>query len=701
MSEADYQALLVPVSRLTAVSQRRTQMLARLNVHTILDLLRLFPRQYEDWTRLLPIADLPEGTDVVFKAEVARAPALQRRGRQSTVRTVLKDDSGMLKAVWFNQPWQADKLSRGLTAYFRGRLRRYNGSLEIMNPVVEAVSEAESQDEPVLRLHPVYPLTAGLTQGVLRNLIAQCLDQYLDYLPDALPAELRRRYHLCEAGYAYRQIHFPADQTAHDLARRRLAFEELFLTQLGLRRLKSQEDASHEAPSLALTPALEQSWQDSLRQLPFSLTGAQARVLAQISQDLSLTRPMSRLIQGDVGSGKTVIAGLALLQAVLAGHQGVLMAPTSVLATQHYHSLQKLFPELDWQLALLTGQTPAKQRRMILAGLESGSIDVLVGTHALLEDQVRFAALGLAVTDEQHRFGVRQRLRLASDPQGRHPHVLVMSATPIPRSLGLILYGDLDISRLDEMPPGRQPVATYTAGRADWPRVRDLLIKHLAQGEQAYLVCPLVQENEQLGDLLAAETVWQKLSADPLLAPFKPALLHGQMKAREKQAAMDAFSRGEAGLLIATTVIEVGVDNPNATLMLILNAERFGLATLHQLRGRVGRGDKASVCILFSDVPEGLARRRLRLLCHTHDGFQVAEADLKLRGPGDFFGTRQHGVPDFRLANLYEDQDLLQESQAAVTLLLQQDPQLQQPADHRLTAALNCYFGWSMTQPGL
>jgi ATP-dependent DNA helicase RecG len=692
-----------PLSRRKGISAVRMGLLRKLGVETDGDLLRLFPRAYEDWTNLTRISDLQDDAEQVFIAAVGRVPSLQRKGRLSILRTVLRDDSGSIRSTWFNQPYHQKTLEKGVICLFHGKIKRTRYGLEVTNPTFERLQlPADSPLSPAAVvetfLKPLYPLTAGLTQGVVRSLIGRVLEDYAGRLPETLPAVLRKEWRLCTVDYAYENIHFPKDREHFEVARRRLVFEELFLMQLGLRRLRAFERAGAAAPDLRLTREQSRVFQSVVAQLPFELTRAQKRTLNELIGDLCSTVPMSRLVQGDVGSGKTAVAALALLQCCLSGRQGALMAPTGVLAVQHHHSVENLLAPAGLRIALLTGQTPAAEKRRIIAATEAGEVDILIGTHALLEDRVVFADLGLAVTDEQHRFGVRQRMRLVQT--GGTPHVCVMSATPIPRTLGLILYGDLDISLIDELPAGRIPVQTYTAGEADRERVWKLMRKEVEAGHQTYVICPLVKEEDKVLDLRSAESEYELLS-QTVFPDLRVGLVYGQMKEKEKQLTMAAFAAGEIDVLVSTTVVEVGVDNPNATFMLIENAERFGLSQLHQLRGRIGRGRARSICVLMSEVTEGVARERMRTLCRTNDGFEIAEADLKLRGPGDFFGIRQHGLPEFKIANLYEDQDLLQESQRAVQAVLSEAYPLQESERRRLQQGLEDQLSPALAQTGL
>ena len=720
--EAEYAPFVVPLRETGEVTARQANLLAKLEVHTRLDLIRHVPRSYEDWTQLTPIAELRDGEEQVFRATIQSAPTLFRRGRRATVRAVLSDETATIRAIWFNQPWLAENLRSGTSAVFRGRVRRDGGRFEVVSPAIDALGDGNAAQ--VAYLHPVYPLTAGLRQVQLRRLIAAQLGAYAERIPEALPPALRQAHGLCDVSYAYRVIHEPPDGQQLETARRRLAFEELFMVQTGLALLRLQAETREAAIALRLDDEAMARYRALVEQLPFTPTGAQMRVTNEIYRDLTRTRPMSRLVQGDVGSGKTLVAALAMYQAVLCGYQATLMAPTAVLAAQHERTLTELLGA-HVRVALLTGAMSAGERRSTLAAIRRGEVDIVVGTHAVIEDRVVFARLALAVTDEQHRFGVRQRMRLASDSRagtreaspleqlagaepeaaeaeegtGLTPHVLVMSATPIPRTLGLILYGDLDISRIDEMPAGRQPIQTYTVDDEALERAYRLIQRELDAGAQAFVVCPTIRAGEDEGRL-SAEQTFARLSEGPF-ADYRVGLLHGDQKARDKTAAMDAFMSGETQLLVSTTVIEVGIDQPNATVMLIMNADRFGLAQLHQLRGRIGRGSRASYCLLHSDREEEVARARLRVLCQTMDGFQIAEADLQMRGPGDFFGTRQHGVPSFHIANLYEDSALLAESHEASRRLLEDDPQLRRPEHRRIRPALYQLFGLDQAQMGL
>ncbi|MDI9470019.1 MAG: ATP-dependent DNA helicase RecG [Bacillota bacterium] len=699
--EAEYQPVQAPLRQALGLTARQAGLLAKLEITTPLDLLRHVPFRYEDWTELVPLASLSDGELAVFRARIAGTPTVRRRGRLSTVRVKLADETATIGAIWFNQPWLAEKLEPGAHAVFRGRIRRTGGRFEVTNPAIESLGDGNVAETAYL--HPVYPLTAGLTRQQLERFIGAALTRFGELIPEALPAELRRRHRLADVAYAYRIIHQPPDGEQLAAARRRLAFEELFMLQTGLALLRRTNERGARALPLLLDEAGLGRYRAVVTALPFAPTRAQQRVANEIYLDLTRTRPMARLVQGDVGSGKTLVAALAMLQAVLCGHQAVLMAPTAVLALQHERTLRQLLGDKA-RILLLTGSTPAGERRTILREIRTGDCDIVVGTHAVIEDRVVFRSLALAVTDEQHRFGVRQRLRLAGGEEGQEsettvPHVLVMSATPIPRTLGLILYGDLDISRIDEMPAGRQPVMTYTVSDRTLARAWALLRRELESGAQGFVVCPTIRAGEEEGRR-SVEATYEELSSGPF-ADRRVGLLHGDLPAKEKAAVMDSFMGGEVELLVATTVIEVGIDQPNATVMLIMDADRFGLAQLHQLRGRIGRGERRSFCLLHSEREDETARARLTTLCRTTDGFEIAEADLQMRGPGDFFGTRQHGLPRLRVANLYEDASLLQEAQQASAELLERDPGLQDPANRRIRPALHRLFGLEQAQMGL
>ena len=676
--------LSTDVRYVKGVGEQRAKALARLGIHTLRDLISYFPRAYEDRRTFKRVIDLQPGENACVRAMVAAEPTLSRiRKGLELVKLRAVDETGALDITFFNQTYRKNDLRRGETYIFFGRAE---GSLlrkTMANPVVER----EGGGTFTGRIVPIYPLTAGVSQTILMRSVAQGLAACRDQLEDPLPEEVRRSHELCHVGYAYEQIHFPAGEEELAVARRRLVFEELFLLAIGLKKLRRRRD------ELSCAPWADTDLGDFYAALPFDLTGAQRRAIGEIAADLRSGRPMNRLVQGDVGSGKTMVAAAALVCAARSGFQGALMAPTEILAEQHYQGLAPLLERLGITCGLLTGAMRAKERREVLARLADGELDVVIGTHALISADVSYARLGLVVTDEQHRFGVAQRSALSA--KGERPHLLVMSATPIPRTLALIIYGDLDVSVIDELPPGRTPVETYVVREDKRARMYNFVRRLVGEGRQVYIICPAVEENTEgtmqnvewegdgpALDLKAVTTYAKKLQTE-VFPDLRVDFLHGKMKPREKEAVMAAFAAGETQVLVSTTVIEVGVDVPNAALIIIENAERFGLSQLHQLRGRVGRGKHQSYCILISDNQNEETRQRLKVMTRTSDGFQIAEEDLRLRGPGDFFGQRQHGLPALKVADLSCDMALLKEAQGAAEDLLKRDPELR---DHPRTA---------------
>jgi ATP-dependent DNA helicase RecG len=686
-----------PVSALKGISTRRASALRKLGIETWYDLLTWFPRGYEDWTPVSDPADLKNGLEQTFVASVSRKIQSSQRGRLSVQKTSLRMGNSAISAVWFNQPWLTNKLQPGNEYIFHGKIRRDGRFFSVQNPSFDPYDEAITMPS----LKPLYPLTEGISQTMMRQWISTVIQSLKDRMPEPLPFWVRRDNKLCAADYAISKIHQPDDSEEADISRRRLAFEELFLVQAGLRLLKQQRLFSRVSRCVQLESAHQSQLETMIASLPFSLTGAQRRAIQEVLADMCLNRPMNRLIQGDVGSGKTVVAAAAMYVCALAGGQAVMMAPTSVLANQHYASLQSLLGNCGQDIILLTGQTKTAERRQVLSGIADGRYKLIVGTHALLEDRVVFDKLLLTVTDEQHRFGVRQRARLnkADEDQQYVPHNLVMSATPIPRTLGLILYGDLDISIIDELPAGRQPIETYTATSADQERVYALIRKMISQGRQAYVICPMIEDGEAT-ELSSATGVYNNL-AQNVFPEYKVGLMHGSLKPAAKDQVMQEFYDRKLDILVSTTVIEVGVDQPNAAVMVIENAERFGLAQLHQLRGRIGRGSHRSICVLISDSSDEIARERLKTLCHSQDGFEIAEKDLQLRGPGDFFGTRQHGLPVFKLANLYQDRDIIAEVSRSLDLLFERDPDLQESEHKNVMKVLGDRYGEAFSELAL
>ena len=640
-----------PVTVLKGVGPARARQFAQLGVETLGDLICHFPRGYEDRTRLVTIEKLQVDQPACFRAMVMNAPrtAHIRKGLDLTKVTVA-DHTARLNLTFFNSRYVSEQLHYGEEYIFYGAVSGDFIGYNMTNPVFEA---PDSEPVHTRRVLPVYPLTAGLNNGAVLKAVRQAL-AVCDPPEEIIPEEIRQRYGILPARQAYSAIHEPRSMAEAEEAKKRLVFEEFFVFSAGLSLMRAaREDKA--------VPAWEnRDLSEFYRALPFSLTGAQNRVIGEILADFAAGKPMNRLVQGDVGSGKTMVAAAAAFCAVKNGAQAALMAPTEILAEQHFQSLSKLLEPLGIRMGLLTGSLTPKNKNLVREQIEAGKLDFIVGTHALLSEQTKFRSLGLVVTDEQHRFGVGQRSALSA--KGRDPHLLVMSATPIPRTLALLLYGDLDVSILDELPPGRQTVDSFLVGESYRARLNGFIRKQVSEGHQVYVVCPAVEESD--GMSLKAATEW----ADVLRQVFpdlRIALLHGQMKGAEKEAVMGAFARGEADVLVATTVIEVGVDVPNATLMVIEDADRFGLSQLHQLRGRVGRGSAKSYCVLTTHNRNEQTVARLKALCRTTDGFQIAQEDLKLRGPGDFFGQRQSGLPAFRVASLGSDLETLTRAQQA------------------------------------
>ena len=664
--------LTTDIRYIKGIGEQRAKALNKLGITTLRDLISWFPRKYDDRRQARRIADLVPGESACVAAMIAAEPKVSHiRKGMDLIKVRAVDETGMLDITFFNQTWLKSQLIQGETYIFYGKAE---GNL-LRKTMVSPIVEREGRGEFTGRIVPIYPLTAGVSQLILSRSIRQGLDACADILPDALPDQVRQDHHLCRIGYAYENIHFPEDETALDLARRRLAFEELFFFTIGLQRLRSRRE------TVRVEPCGNVDMAEFYHALPFTLTEAQRRCVEEALGDMRSGQPMNRLCQGDVGSGKTMVAAACVYFMVKNGRQAALMAPTEILAQQHYNGLAPLLENMGIRCALLTGSTKAAVKRSIAAQLAAGEIDFAIGTHALITEGVAYADLGLVVTDEQHRFGVAQRAALAA--KGQHPHTLVMSATPIPRTLALILYGDLDVSVIDQLPPGRQPIETYAVPGSYHPRVYNFIRKLVAEGRQAYIVCPMVEENDELPDERKAVTAYaQKLQAE-VFPDLKVAFVHGKMKAKEKDAVMVAFAAHETDILVSTTVIEVGVDVPNAAVMVIENAERFGLSQLHQLRGRVGRGKHQSYCILISDNQNEETKQRLKVMTKTADGFKIAEEDLRLRGPGDFFGERQHGLPGLRIADIGCDTQLLKEAQQAAEELLARDPDLR---DHPAAA---------------
>ena len=641
-----------PITILKGIGPSKAKQFANLNIFTLGDLICHFPRGYEDRTKLVPIEKLEPDVPACFKAMVMNTPktAHVRKGLDIT-RVQVADTTGRLNLTFFNSKYVSDQLQYGREYIFYGAVSGDFIGYNMTNPAFESLDSAPVTTRRIL---PIYPLTAGLSNAAMLKAVKQALE-ICDTPPEIIPGEVRRQYGILDAERAYYAIHEPSSMAEAELAKKRLIFEEFFVFSAGLSLMRASRASKKAVPYENLDLAAFHGG------LPFRLTGAQNRAVTDIMADFRKGAPMNRLVQGDVGSGKTMVAAAAAYAAAKNGKQCALMAPTEILAEQHYQSFCKLFEPMGIRVALLTGSMKTKEKREVRDAIQAGAVDLVVGTHALITDATVFRDLGLVITDEQHRFGVGQRAKLSA--KGNDPHLLVMSATPIPRTLALLMYGDLDVSILDELPPGREPVDTFLVNESYRARINAFIRKQVAEGHQCFVVCPAVEENEDLG--IKAATVWAETLQQTVFPDLRIALLHGQMKGAEKETAMASFARGEADVMVATTVIEVGVDVPNATLMVIEDADRFGLSQLHQLRGRVGRGKAKSFCILTSHNKNAETLQRLKALCKTTDGFKIAEEDLKLRGPGDFFGSRQSGLPTFRVANLSYDLQTLQAAQAA------------------------------------
>lgn len=660
------------------IGEKKEKLLAKLGIFTKKDLLQYFPREYQDRTIKISIGQVLPGSIGVITGTVQRIEELRPRRGIHILKVHVSDGTGVVELIWFNQPYKKRFFKKGMAVLSFGKIEIKYGKKEMNSPEVESANEKEGDDEP--SIVPVYGVTEGLHQSVIRDAVRAVLKEN-DLMQEELPEVILQKYHLMESGIAYQYIHFPPSMELKEAARQRFAFEELFYMQLGLLYIKHER--IHRLAGIKCGPngvVLKKL----VEQLPFQLTKGQVQAFLDIQNDLEGENPMQRLVQGDVGSGKTVVAAMALAKIIENGYQGALMAPTEILALQHYKTLTSMFSGIPVRIALLIGKTGEKERESIREGLQSGAIQLVIGTHALIQDNVIFADLGLVVTDEQHRFGVKQRMCLQD--KGKNPHGLIMTATPIPRTMALSIYGDLDVSSIKELPPGRKPIKTYAVNDSMRQRIYRFLHKEILAHRQVYIVCPLVEESETL-DLKAAKTLYEQLETT-VFADVSCGLIYGKMKGKEKEAVMQQFVAGETDVLIATSVIEVGVDVPNATVMVIDGAERFGLAQLHQLRGRVGRGAEQSYCILLSNSKKDETMLRLKLMEQTQDGFLLAEKDLLFRGAGHLFGYQQHGLPDLKVADIIKDVHLLLEAREGAINYLSQNPMADEAKDR-----LNRRFG--------
>ncbi len=666
---------------LKGIGEKKAQALNKLGVFSLYDLISFFPRKYEDRSVYKPIALCQNGENVCVKALVANVPSLARiRRGMDIVKLKAVDESAMMDITFFNRSYVKNQLSQGESYVFYGKVEVSGKHISMVNPLFE---REEGERRITGKIFPVYKLSSGLNQSVVSGGIRQALDNCLEEIPDVLPDTVRQSCRLCQVKYAYENIHFPADFKALEIARRRLIFEELFVLSCALGRIRKNRVDKQGIKFRKFN--LEEFYST----LPFSPTNAQRRAVNDAVADMCSGKEMNRLVQGDVGSGKTLVAAALIWFAWKNNLCSAFMAPTEILAAQHFETLSGILAPFGMHIGKLTGSMTAKEKREAKAALKAGQYDLVIGTHALFSSDVEYSNLGLIVTDEQHRFGVSQRSALIG--KGKTPHVLVMSATPIPRTLALILYGDLDVSIIDELPPGRQKVGTFAVDESYRQRLNNFILKLTGEGRQVFVVCPMVEENEDLPmNLKSAEEHARELSA--LFPKLKTACVHGKMKPKDKDAIMASFAAGDIDILVATTVIEVGVDVPNAALMIVENAERFGLSQLHQLRGRVGRGQFKSYCVLVSDSDNEDTQARLKIMCKTNDGFKISEEDLRLRGPGDFFGSRQSGLPETHIADLGADTLVLQQAQNEASLVLDSDPELIFPEHKALRERIDSLF---------
>ena len=660
---------------LKGVGPHRALKLQRLNIFTVEDLLNYFPVKYEDRRTVTNICEIQEQGKYLIKVRLFEKPKYSKiKMRRTMIKAICKDDTGFITLTFFNQDFLMDKLIVGESYYVFGSIKIAFGKLEATNPEVEFTDK----DWKAMKITPVYSLTYGLTNNEITKLIRTALDTYYDEIHNILPEYIIAKYGLVSRKIALKNLHFPSDNKKYSLAKRTIAFEKLLIMQLGLFNIKN--NLTNELNQIKINSV--KLAEKLLKSIPYKLTSAQLKVIEEIKEDLKSGKTMNRLVQGDVGSGKTVVAVYAMLMAADSGYQSSMMAPTEILALQHYETIKEYLSisNINVTVAVLTGSAKIKEKEKILNKLKIGEIDILVGTHALIEDNVEFKNIGLVVTDEQHRFGVRQRAKLSN--KGNNPHILIMTATPIPRTLALMIYGDLDISLIDEIPPGRQKVITNVIGEEDKIKAYDFIKNQVDNGRQAYIVAPLVDESENL-NLNSATEIFNELKSS-YFSGYKLGLLHGKMNNSEKEEVINKFYKGKINVLISTTVIEVGVNVPNAVVMLILNAERFGLAQLHQLRGRVGRGKHQSYCILANESKSKKSKDRMNILKKTNNGFIIAEEDLKIRGPGDFFGVRQHGLSKFEIQNIVNNVETVQQVQMLSKKIISENPALSGEDYHNL-----------------
>ena len=668
------------VKYIKGVGPNRVLLLNKLGINTLEDLITYYPRRYEDRSNPKDLIDCEDGEEALVEVvPINRMAEIRLRGKTMYKLNVM-DETARATATWFNQSYLKTQFKVGERYRLYGKIKNVRGNITISSPVFDR----EEKQNNTGKIIPIYPLTYKLSQNTLRKIIENALKEVKDKIPETLPEYILKEYKLQKINEAIRNIHMPEDFEVMEKARKRLVFEELLSVQLALLALKNNYMNNVEGIRFSKDAHMS----DIINKLPFKLTKAQLRVLEEIDNNMEDRRPMNRLLQGDVGSGKTVVAMCAAYKAVKSGYQAAIMAPTAILATQHLENFKKYFDSLGIKCELLISGIKKSEKDRILEELENGNIDIIIGTHALIEDNVLFNKLGLVVTDEQHRFGVRQRSKIVE--KGENPDVLVMTATPIPRTLGLILYGDLDISIIDELPPNRKEIDTFAVTKSKAERVNNFIRKQVDEGRQAYIVCPLVEQNEEL-DLKSVEELYKKYKNETF-SEYRVEYLHGKMKAKDKDDIMKKFKNGEIDILLSTTVIEVGVDVPNANIMVIEDAQRFGLAQLHQLRGRVGRGEYKSYCVLRYEGNSEVVRERMKVMCDTNDGFIISEKDLELRGTGDFFGIAQHGLPEFKIANLFEDLAVLKSVQSVAIKIISEDPKLEKEENFKLKKLIKDKF---------
>ncbi len=669
------------IQYIKGVGPNRATLLNKVGIFNLKDLITYFPREHEDRGKIKNICDLEDGEEALISGfPTGRINEVRIRKNMLISKLTVRDETGTCQITWYNQSYLKKSIRQDIRYKFYGRVTKKYGRPEIMSPVFES----EDANKNTGKIIPIYPLTYQLTQNTLRKIIEEGLKEVNGQLEETLPQYLLDKYNFYDYSTAINQIHFPSDFDSFNKAKKRLVFEELFSMQLALLSLKNKYEIKK--PGIEFSKDAKMS--DVIFKLPFKLTKAQLRVLEEIDKDMESSKPMNRLLQGDVGSGKTVVALIAAYKAVKSGYQATIMAPTAILASQHLETFQDILKNSGITCELLISGISKKKKEDILKRLENGEIDILIGTHAILEENVKFKKLGLVVTDEQHRFGVRQRSTVVQ--KGNNPDVLVMTATPIPRTLALILYGDLDISIIDELPPNRKKIETYAVTKGMEFRVNNFIAKNIEEGRQCYIVCPLVEENEEI-DAKSVMEIYENYK-NKIFPNYRVEYLHGKMKQKEKDSIMEEFKNGNIDILVSTTVIEVGVNVPNSNIMIIENAERFGLAQLHQLRGRVGRGEYQSYCILKYQGNSQIIKQRMKVISSTNDGFVISEKDLELRGSGEFFGTRQHGIPEFKIANLFEDIGTLKVVQEIAMEIINEDPLLEKKENIKLKRLVDDKF---------